>query len=133
MNREIKFRVWDNAEKNGMVYFGSSFYLDDDNDTLTFFSEKGCVLGDNDKDGDRFILMQYTGLKDKNGVEIYEGDLVREYGSDIDYGVDIVEYSINRFICRNLDTGGVSELDCGDNYRVVGNIYENQEPLTNKL
>jgi hypothetical protein len=61
MNREIKFRVWDNVD-----YRSTPFTLQDLQDKTIQFTNDCKVL-------------QYTGLKDKNGKEIYEGDIVRYY------------------------------------------------------
>lgn len=66
MNREIKFRVWDNVD-----YMSSPFTLKDIQDKKIQFTSD-------------YIIMQFTGLTDKNGKDIYEGDIV-EWG-DNSYG-----------------------------------------------
>lgn len=69
MSREIKFRAWD--EDGFMVH--SPFLLElKKNDPITLWQSSG-VYGDN---GSAIFLMQSTGLKDKNGTEVYEGDIV---------------------------------------------------------
>lgn len=73
-------------------------------------------------------LMQYTGLKDKNGVEIYEGDII-EY--DFSNVTDVVKYSLTEIEDREGSKfpGFTLYSDCSFHCRVIGNIYENPELL----
>ncbi len=69
-------------------------------------------------------LCQYTGLKDKNGKEIYEGDIVR-FRSGKHEGIGKIIYNPPRFeISSEFFLGGKAEL-----IEVIGNIYENPELL----
>ena len=72
MSREFKFRIWDQRIP------GSIMSYDDGHFSISANGEVFCVNDDVSIENDSF-LMQYTGLKDKNGVEIYEGDIVRCY------------------------------------------------------
>ena len=122
--REIKFRAWDTQTKS---MFGPE-------------SLEGAArlcwgeMLDNHDSG-KVILMQYTGLKDKNGKEIYEGDVVRgELPDHIKW--DGKEYEIAKV---KIDPAGVMPfylitdyegthwIDEMEDFEIIGNIYENPE------
>lgn len=135
--REIKFRVWDTAKKQPMMHFGPQFSLDDDQDNLTFGPGDGSrVLGDYDS-GERFVLMQFTGLLDKNGKEVYEGDIVN-CSSGCPHEVvwlDAVPSSgiggMPGFYLSGLNDGYSWSFIEGYpvDEEVIGNIYENSDLL----
>lgn len=128
MTRDIKFRAWDEKNKDMSV---------------------DLIPSENYADAFEGILMQYTGLKDKNGKEIYEGDIVRGRTTD-DYEFEYEKrnqkaYSVSEvkwddemtgwIPFKYFSTNGVNSLE--DKFyettecEVIGNIYENPELLDN--
>ena len=122
--REIKFRAFVKDSPDKEIYKDNTMYgWDDVVDDLNWFIKCGGLQEDS------FVLMQYTGLKDKNGKEIYEDDLLILDTSMI-YG----EQSPLRVIYEksSFTVNGVTNLDdhllnVSKYYKIIGNIYENPE------
>jgi uncharacterized phage protein (TIGR01671 family) len=139
--REYKFRAWNN-ETNVMVdvWQLSKHLYSNDSPAL-----QPSVVKDNNKDcqsiihdSSCFILMQFTGLSDKHGKEIYEGDIVDDGVSlPVTYR-GVIEYSAERgcfFINRcHFGAGGYGMLDedVRKDMEVIGNIYEHPDLLKGK-
>lgn len=119
--REIKFRAWETGEEIMHPNVTNGVYQDPD-EIIDF----DFVLG-----LERFKVMQYTGLKDKDGTEIFEGDIVSFVGDR--KGNRVVEYKNEEacFIARNLiGTGYLEPVYLNDmDFEIIGNIYENTELL----
>jgi len=115
--REIKFRAWD--ETNKIMFTPES--------QIGHLWSFDCINGIPQSSG---ILMQYTGLKDKNGKEIYEGDIIGYYMdnelSPECYFISPVEYWASAFKVKHE---GWLFLECIESPEVLGNIYENPELL----
>ena len=136
--REIKFRAWHPEEKKMWLDVGTD--------------GSGCIILDTEfmqlkNLKGKAILMQYTGLKDKNGTEIYEGDIVR--GFEKESGFPPYDSTLPRVVefrngcwCFNADRyddgdwirfGFWTHSNEGKNQlkqlEVVGNIYENKDLL----
>lgn len=75
------------------------------------------------------ILMQFTGLKDKNGKEIYEGDVLKFYNGRIGKITWDNEWCVNKYVLEDNSFGYLPEFQFYKPYEVIGNIYENPELL----
>ena len=125
MNREIKFRIWDIENKEMLEVQELDF-------EPTFYGGRIAIRPDkyNDYfDTEDMILMQYTGLHDKNGKEIYEGDIVKIKYKDEDIGKVIYEHNGFSIDVTNMNKayGRVSFVN--NFMEVIGNIYDNSELL----
>lgn len=132
MSREIKFRAWlkprwqDDEDANKMYYDIQDSYDTlgkvkpyDPMDSFSSWFEDGVA-----------IVEQYTGLKDKNGKEIYEGDIVT-----LEYDLENIgpeDYSVITFSNGCFRVGDGYENEAGSylsDWQVIGNIHENPELL----
>lgn len=107
MNRTIKFRAWEEETKT--MHEDVGVYRN----RITCRLDESLLLGRHD-----YPLMQFTGLSDKNGKEIYEGDIVVRH-PDWKYGQEVVRWE---------DTGFTITSNAAD-YEIIGNIYQNPELL----
>ena len=126
--REIKFRVWDNIAKK----YIDGRYVSISGLGLLHVAKciiKTCFRPLHTRKNPWFIVEQFTGLKDKNGTEIYEGDvLIDDAGEPIEYWV--VKFSDGGFVG---ECAGVAEsLFELTNLEIAGNIHENTELLEEK-
>lgn len=121
--RPIKFRAWDGERMMFKDFFDRNWYGTPKND------EGGChcirALMPNDKR--RVDLMQFTGLHDKNGIEIYEGDVIRcSYpNGEFDIYTHIVTFENGAFRIPWAIVGNA--LRDSWEVEVIGNVHENLE------
>lgn len=127
MSREIKFRAWD-AHHGEMIHD----YCWMDAESKNF---KAYDLTNNPSYPSE--VMQYTGLKDKNGREIYEGDVaITDLGHTVEIRWDFCtesteewDFEYTGFCMRNHKLQKNFHLDKGHVLTIIGNIYENPELL----
>lgn len=126
MNREIKFRAWNGKQ----IWFPGHFSTDQHSHQLGFSGT---------------TLMQYTGLLDRNGVEIYEGDILKnvlQYPLEHQQTHPEDKYGALRgpvawhegwlYINADFENSSSNNLlykEVAKNYEITGNIYENPELL----
>lgn len=119
--REIKFRAWDKIEKK-MIFDADPF-------ALHVSGSNEPLLAKTHRNED-CIFDEYTGLKDKDGKEIYEGDIV-DYNDDGEC-IGVVKYDAPEFCLEaDLEIHARMFLKGAPHQKVIGNIYDNPELLKN--
>ena len=128
MSREIKFRIWDKRENS----FYPELYLRHYNVAVSWDGGtiyQNFISGDREV-GNEVIVQQYTGLKDKNGKEIYEGDIVKatsdQYINENFVGKVIFDEGCFLTWINKNDIRGIWGED---DIEVIGNIFENKDLL----
>lgn len=147
--REIKFRAWD--KNNKIMHHDVEFIRSgtEGNDWIIFKSDKQKLADEKVLDNPYFQqqieLMQYTGLKDKNGKEIYEGDLIKftEIDEDSCFGredtnvvevqwlEDIAQFRAIFKSGRRTELHFVVKLPTVVSCEIIGNIYESEHLIDN--
>lgn len=135
MTRPIEFRAWDKESKqmnhyddrhihNGDIYInqaGDIYFLDES----TFESIMICI-------SERSNVMKFTGLLDRNGKKIFEEDILKTHTEAL-LKVEWSESGL-RYILVHIPSNTIYEnlSTFGDEYEIIGNVYQNEGLLTNE-
>lgn len=129
-----KFRVWDTWSK---TWYNDKFLIDQNGEHHIIFDSSNSYLSIDLQRQGRFLVQQFTGLTDKTGKELFEGDIVKEFNSlmviewhdggfwslkDPSYKYNKNEYGFPLFDYVTKDNKKVK-------LKIVGNIFENPELL----
>jgi len=128
--REVKFKIYLQHEETGIVCSKVFSY-----DCLFSGAAKFALETEFKR---RFVIgkAEFTGLKDKDGKEIYEGDIIVCSGNKTMFGEVIFENGQCVYIHRgisNKDYNNGELIPVGYGYKIIGNIYENPELLKNEI
>lgn len=129
--RELKFRIWIKGEERYYDELDEEFYTIVPNGNVTYtseaYEEDGAWFTDTTSATSDVIVEQYTGLKDKNGKEIYEGDIV-QIDDHILGDFEVVWHNLGWKIKRSVGFETLS-VHKSEDIVVIGNIHENPELL----
>jgi len=129
--RPIKFRAWDKQEKE----MGKVMYLNLSEYSTDHILKTKSHPNFYNQTSENVVFMQFTGLLDKNGIEIFEGDIVKLIiqhqsivnNSSLEIEISQVEFSPSYFRLRGSILGAGSLIS--ENIEIIGNIYETPELL----
>ena len=119
--RDIKFRAWDKEGKVMVDWFWLSSEGDLYETPVIVYDTPHLELERNDD----LVAMQYTGKKDINGVEIYEGDILQ---NEHHFRYQVV-FKGDCWRCESLKNSGFKNRFIGRDLKVIGNIYQNKDLL----
>jgi len=130
-NREIKFRAWTGQQMTYDVISGrfGNFYVNPSNNGIDE-KDSACLTPFNTKYPDSVPIMQFTGMEDRNGKEIYEGDILR-WTSSNPFSLGEIRTVSVYYVEAHFWTSGKSfgyylgELLSLEKCEVIGNVYEN--------
>jgi uncharacterized phage protein (TIGR01671 family) len=138
MNRSIKFRTWDTENKEFSEWTNRDPFFSTSHGQIFFWERTRKEDRSYDGDiiiedtGNRFILQQFTGLQDKNGKEVFEGDILQY--RDGSHQAPYYDKVVVEWISENdgYDYSGWKLTDNflqGGQFKVIGNIFENPDLL----
>lgn len=137
-----KFRAWDKRFSE----FVEDFFVSEDGKIYKKSTNTGYGIAISRETSDKVILMQSTGLRDKNGKEIFEGDVVSRnsgmpsvvkfgkwiYEEDFGYKIKNIGFHLDSSYDDDEWFQAMDYEDIRKNYEIIGNVYENPELLEDK-
>lgn len=124
----LKFRVWDKK----LQIFGTVSNIDFEYEEVTFYIDDEEEL-ETCQPFEDVEIMQSTGLFDKNGVEIFEGDIVRNTHTGYVGRVHWCVHNTGFFYYVEKDKKDYTVFRAKYNLEVIGNVYENKELIQNEI